>query len=62
MAIAVAKAGLDTLTRRPLALPLLPLLVLLIPCVNLSGWLLAGLLPTDPFMPLGYRLVATKTA
>jgi SAM-dependent methyltransferase len=62
MAIALAKAGLDTLTRRPVALPLLPLLVLLIPCVNLNGWLLARLLPTDPFMPLGYRRVAMKTA
>ncbi len=60
MAIACAKGGLDTLTRRPLALPLLPLLALLIPCVNLGGWLLARLLPADGFMPLGYRLVAVK--
>ncbi|HEY3644238.1 MAG TPA: class I SAM-dependent methyltransferase [Gammaproteobacteria bacterium] len=62
MAIALAKAGLDTLTRRRLALPLLPLLVLAIPCTNLGGWLLARLLPADPFMPMGYRLIATKTA
>lgn len=62
MAIALAKTALTGLSRHPFALPLVPLLVLLIPCVNLSGWLMARLLPADPFMPLGYRLVATKPA
>jgi len=60
--MALAKGGLDVLTYRPLALPLLPLIVLLIPCINLGGWLLARLLPRDRFMPLSYRLVAVKAS
>lgn len=58
--MALAKSGLDALNRQPLSLPLLPLIVLLIPCINLGGWLLARLLPRDGFMPLSYRLVAVK--
>jgi SAM-dependent methyltransferase len=58
--MALAKSGLVALTRQRLALPLLPLIVLLIPCINLGGWLLARLLPRDSFMPLSYLLVAVK--
>lgn len=60
-AIALAKSTLDIMARRPLALPLLPVLVLLIPIANIGGWFFARLLPAETFMPLGYRLVAVKT-
>lgn len=58
--LALAKSGLNILTDRRLALPLLPLIAVLVPFTNITGWSLARLLPGDPFMPLGYRLVAVK--
>lgn len=61
-AIGLAKGILDSVVHRSPAILLAPLLVACIPLVNLLGWLLARLLPTDDFMPLGYRLVCTKTA
>lgn len=61
-AIGLAKAVLDSVAHRSPALLLVPLLLAGIPVVNLLGWLLARLLPADDFMPLGYRLVCTKTA
>jgi SAM-dependent methyltransferase len=59
-AIALAKAGLDSLRHRSPAVLLVPLFIVSIPLVNLVGWLLARFLPADDFMPLGYRLVCTK--
>ncbi len=59
-AIALARASLDSLRHRSTAVLLVPLLIVGIPLVNLSGWLLARLLPANDFMPLGYRLVCTK--
>lgn len=59
-AIALAKAGLDSLRHRSPAVLLIPLLIVGIPLVNLLGWLLARLLPANDFMPLGYRLVCAK--
>ena len=61
-AIGLAKSGINILTQRRLTIPLLPLIAALIPMVNLTGWLLAAILPPDDFMPLGYRLVAVKRA
>lgn len=61
-AISLAKGILDSVARRSPAMLLVPLLVVGSPVVNLLGWLLARVLPADDFMPLGYRLVCTKTA
>jgi SAM-dependent methyltransferase len=61
-AIGLAKGILDSVVHRSPAILLAPLLVASILFVNLLGWLLARLLPADDFMPLGYRLVCTKTA
>lgn len=60
--IALARAILDRLYQPTWSILLLPLLVLAIPVVNLLGWLLARLTPRNDCMPLGYRLVAEKTA
>jgi len=59
-AIALAKAGLNSLRHRSPAILLMPLFVAGIPLVNLLGWLLTRLLPADDFMPLGYRLTCVK--
>lgn len=60
-AIALAKAILDSLERRsPLAILLIPLLIVGIVTANLLGGLLARILPADDFMPLGYRLICTQ--
>jgi hypothetical protein len=60
--IALARAILDRLYQPTWSILLLPLLVLAVPVVNLLGWLLARLAPPNDCMPLGYRLVAEKTA
>ncbi len=44
------------------AILLIPLLAAGVLLANLFGWLLARILPTDDFMPLGYRLICTKIA
>jgi SAM-dependent methyltransferase len=59
--MALAKSGLNALTRRRIELVLLPVIVVLIPVVNVFGWLMGKLLQSDTFMPLSYRLVAEKT-
>lgn len=59
-AISLAKAVLDSMAHRSPAILLAPLLIIGIPLVNLLGWLLARLLPTDDLMPLSYRLTCTK--
>ena len=59
-AIALAKAGLNSLQYHSPAMLLLPLFAASIPLVNLLGWLLTRLLPVDDFMPLGYRLTCIK--
>jgi SAM-dependent methyltransferase len=60
MAIALAKAGLDSLKNHSPAILLIPLLIVGIVATNLMGWLLARILPADDFMPFGYRLIFTK--
>jgi len=61
-AISLAKGILDSVAHRSPTTILIPLLVVGIPVINLLGWLLARLFAPDDFMPLGYRLVCTKTA
>lgn len=60
--ISMAKAILNSISGRSPAIMLAPFFLVLIPITNLFGWLLAQLLPADDFMPLGYRLVCTKTS
>jgi SAM-dependent methyltransferase len=59
-AIALAKSALNTVARPSVAILLLPFIVASIPLANVAGWCLGKVLPSDPFMPLGYRLVAHK--
>jgi len=59
-AIALAKSGLNTVSQRRISMVLMPFMVVLIPFVNVAGWLLGKASPADTFMPLGYRLVAQK--
>lgn len=58
--ISLAKAVLDSIEQRSPAILLIPLLIAGIPLINLLGWLLGRLLPTNNFLPLGYRLICTK--
>lgn len=60
MAIALAKAILDSLKNRSPAILMIPLLIPAIISINLLGWLLARILPNDDFMPLGYQLICLK--
>jgi len=58
--IALAKGGLEALLKHRISMLLIPLIVLMIPLLNITGWLLGKALPADPFMPLGYRIVTEK--
>jgi len=60
--LALAKGMLDSLRARHPGLLLLPLVMLLVPIINLAGWLFAHLLPDEGFMPLGYTAVFRKQA
>lgn len=60
LAIAIAKAFLDAITRTRAAMLLAPLFVALIPIVNLTGWFLSLILPSSDLMPLSYRIEAVK--
>ncbi|OZB57547.1 MAG: hypothetical protein B7X35_00935 [Halothiobacillus sp. 14-56-357] len=60
--LALAKGMLDSLHARHPGLLLLPLVVLLVPIINLLGWAFARLLPDEGFMPLGYTAVFRKRA
>ncbi|QFY89739.2 class I SAM-dependent methyltransferase [Magnetovirga frankeli] len=59
-AIALAKAVLDAVTNKRPSLLLAPLLISAIPILNISGWLLAKLMPSSNFMPLSYLILAKK--
>jgi SAM-dependent methyltransferase len=60
--LALAQTALQSLERFSLkALAALPLM-LLVPLINVSGWLLARLIPVKRFMPMGYVAVLAKTA
>lgn len=59
-AIALAKGILDILEHRLPTIILIPLLLTAIISINLTGWVLAKILPPNDFMPLGYLLICTK--
>lgn len=60
LAMALASGMAGAIERRRAAVVLAPLVMVLIPLVNLLGWGLARVLPTSSFMPFSYRMVATK--
>ncbi|OZB76030.1 MAG: hypothetical protein B7X37_00380 [Halothiobacillus sp. 14-55-98] len=60
--LALAKGMLDSLRARHPGVLLLPLVMLLVPIINLLGWAFARLLPDEGFMPLGYTAVFRKRA
>ncbi len=62
MNLALSKTALNwARTRNPLVL-LAPLLVLLIPLINILSWVFAALGPTETFMPQSYQAVWRKPA
>ncbi|NEV64832.1 class I SAM-dependent methyltransferase [Thiorhodococcus minor] len=60
LSIALARGLLELTARKHWSILLAPLLAIGIPITNLSGWLLARLLPESDFMPLSYRIIAEK--
>lgn len=60
VALSLAKSWADALSSRHLTSVLLPVVLVAIPIVNLSGWLLSKLFPSSAFMPIGYRMIAIK--
>ena len=59
-AIALAKGMIDAARKKHPSLLFAPVLVPLIPIVNLVGWLLGRLLPHSSLMPLGYRVIGVR--
>lgn len=59
MTIALAKGILDTIKQKSPMIILVPLILALIPVVNLTGWLLGLLFPSSNLMPSSYYVVAT---
>lgn len=60
LCLALAGVMLQALKRRSMAMILLPLLLLAIPFINCSFWLLAKVCPNWPAFSAGYQLVATR--
>ncbi len=58
--LALAKGMLDSLNKRRIGLLLLPVIIVSIPLINLSAWLVAHFLPDEGFMPLGYTATFIK--
>ena len=60
--LALAQTALQSMERLSLkALVALPLM-LLVPLINVAGWLLARMIPVKRFMPMGYVAVLAKIA
>ena len=59
-AIALAKGLIDAAGQKHPSLLLAPVLVPLIPILNLAGWSLGRLLPRSSLMPLGYRVIGVR--
>jgi SAM-dependent methyltransferase len=59
LAISLAKGWLDSVKARRIGFLLIPIVVTMIPFVNVAGWLMGKLLLDSRFMPFSYRLVAS---
>lgn len=60
LAIAISKMSLNLLERKSPWVIFVPLLLTLVPLVNLLAWLLSTLEPEDAFMPYGYHVRLVK--
>lgn len=60
MNIALSKTVLNWIQRKSPFLIIAPLFCIVIPFVNLSGWLLARLCSKEDFMPHSYRVILEK--
>ena len=60
--IALSKASLDSIMQRKIILVITPLILLMIPIINIVGWLLGRLMPESGFMPFSYRVTLKKLA
>lgn len=58
--LAIAKALLDSVKLRSVTMLLFPLALLVIPLINLGGWVSARCFSDGGFMPLGYDAVFKK--
>ena len=60
LCIALADCSLKAASRRSPALLLLPIVIALVPVINLLGWGLGALMPGSRIAPFGYRAHAAK--
>ncbi len=60
--LALAKGILESLHHKHPGILLLPVVIVLIPLINLLGWMVSRLLPNEGFMPLGYTAMFRKHA
>lgn len=58
--LALAKGILESTELRGIGVMLSPLVIITIPIVNITFWLIAKLLPDQGFMPLGYTAIFRK--
>jgi SAM-dependent methyltransferase len=59
LCIALAKGLLDAMKQRSPMILLAPLILALLPIINMAGWLLGTLFPASSLMPCSYCLVAS---
>jgi SAM-dependent methyltransferase len=58
--MALAKGVLDGLQQKKAISLAAPLILALVPLVNLTGWIMSKILPNSSVMPCAYRVVAVK--
>ncbi len=60
LAIAIAQGALDAGSQRRWRLIALPLAPIMVPLINIFGWIMGALLPARHFMPGGYYVRALR--
>lgn len=60
--LVLAGSAVESIRRRHLSMLIAPLLLLLVPAVNLGAWLMGMLLPHWPAFTAGYRIQARRPA
>jgi len=60
MSIALAKGSLDSIQQKSPMIIVVPVILMLIPFVNIFGWFLGNLLPASKVMPCSYFVVIVK--